>query len=453
MPKAYNQYSVFISSPGDVAVERGICEKTIERISANVADSLRLSFVPNRWERHPPETPPLGHQSIQDVINERVKASDIFILILGARYGSIEDSHEKSNTEREVDTILEKKRKDRRITILCYLRRLQANPDPGAQESANLQFRERLKSAGAMWKEYVDHTDFEKEVVHDLYNLSIRLRTSPFKTDCLSRFLVPSIEATEHDRPVASDMAIIYRPVLRQFEDQSHDPSFWHKRLMPNVHFEDSKAIQKIQKLARLLGIQSKVYTVYRLPSDIRLMNRIWVCAPRMDQAHRVARERGASFEFIRTKTESYFRWKNAEGIINIRSPLSKYLHEQRRADDMQGEWSEKLGAIHARDFGLIARLPANDQDFSRENQTFDYFITGIRGLGTWGAAWYIDRKFRELRAIGQTGRVEILLEIHYQRGYIVDAVDVSDKPSSYFIEQNSLSTVRKHIRTALQSI
>ena len=453
MPRTYSHYSVFISSPGDVAAERAVCEKTVERISAGVADLLRLTLVPNTWERHPPETPQVGSKSIQDVIDERVKASDFFLLILGARYGSIEPNHTKSNTEREVDAILEKKRLDPRVTILCYLKILPKNLDAGPQEIANRAFRERLRNAGVMWKDYVDHTDFEKEVLHDLYKLAIRLRTSTFKLECLSRFLLPSNETVDHDRPVATDLAIIYRPVMRVYEDQSHDPAFWHKRLMPNVIFEDSKAIQKLQKLARLLGIQSKVFMASAVPAEVNVMNRVWVCAPRMEKVLNVARLRNASFEFHRHGDIRSATWTRNGVKVRIDSPMRKYLKEQRSTPETDGEWSSKLGNIHARDYGVLARLPANNQDFARENQSYDYFVAGIRGLGTWGAGWFLDRMARKFLDANASGRLEYLLEVHYRQGSITDVYDVSDRDQAYFDQQNQLRTIRKNIREANQTI
>lgn len=453
VPKIYNHYSVFISSPRDVKDERAVCHETIQRVSNGVSDLQRLTLVPNAWERHLPETPQIGTKSIQDTLNDGVMFSDIFILILGARYGSIERNHTKSNTEREVDAILERKARDPRKTILCYLKKLAPNDDMGPQERANRKFRERLRAVGVMWKEYTDHREFEKEILHDLYRLTIKLRTSTFKVECLSRFLLPANETVDNDRQIATDLAIIYPPVMREYADQSHDPEFWHKRLMPNVIFEDSKAIQKLQKLARLLGIQTKVYMTYAIPSDVSVMNRLWICVPRIERAMRVAEERKASFKFHTRNGKRWLEWTRGGTTIAVESPLKKYLIEQRAKSDMNGEWSGKLGNIYARDYAILARLPATNQDIARENQSYDYFIGGVRGLGTWGAAWFLDRKFRHFRESNSLGRLEYLLEVHYNNGSITDVLDVSDQSQAYFEEHLLPRTIRQSIRNANQTI
>lgn len=451
MPKRYNHYSVFVSSPGDVPVERAICINVVQQTSANIAESLRLTLTPEVWEQLPPETPQPGNKTIQDELNDLVKKADIFVLILGSRYGTIEPSHDKSNTEREVQTILEKKKDHPQVTVLCYLKKLPENNDPGEQQIQNLAFRKRLSKYGVMWKEYIDHTDFEKIFLHDLYKLSIRLRLSPFKSECLSHFLSMPDDTHDIERPQDSELAIIYRPVLRRFLDQSRDANFWHKRLMPNVTFEDSKAIQKLQKITRLMGLPSRVYMVYNLPTNIKSRNRLWVCAPRMKAALSAASEANASFSFTKKERNSFLTWQPPGGkMFRIQSPLPKYIKEQREEDSIKGEWSERLGNIIAKDYGILARLPAPEDGASAPVGTIDYFVAGCHGLGTWGAAWYLDRKFREFQTLQTRGKVEILLEVTYRNGAILDVVDVSDKRAEYFESQNRLESVRKMLRDSM---
>ncbi len=448
MSNRYNHYQVFISSPGDVKIEREVTLATINRISASVSSSLRLTLTPNMWEQETPDAHQ-GTNAFQDRLNERIRASHVFVLILGARYGTSPTGSARSHTEMEVEKVLEMKVTQPRVTVLCYLKRLRANPDPGTQEKRSLAFRKRLAKHGVIWREFDDHTDLEKDLTHDLYGLCIRLRNSQYKLDCLSRFFLDHDGTLDTGRSVSADFALIYRPVLRRFEDQSMDGEFWQKRLMPNVIFEDSKAIQKLQKLLRLLGNSTKVYMSYDLPNDLALLNRIWICAPRMDQALKAAARAGAAFRFERTDAANILHFRRGRKSVTLTSPLALYLEQQRAGKMTGGEWNSDLSNIFARDYAVLARLPASDNGSAVAGQVADYYVAGIRGLGTWGAAWYLDRKFKELEHCPAAGRVERLLEVTYFRGSIADVVDVTDKPPQYFAEQATLEVVRRQIDQA----
>lgn len=448
MASTFKHYAVFISSPGDVATERQVCLDTVGRITANIAEPLRITLSTVAWERDVPRTPDLGTMQIQDDINAQLRKIDIFVLILGERYGSIERGHEKSNTEREVDTILERKRADPGVTVLCYLKEPRNLSVPDEQQRANRAFRERLQSAGVRSKNYIDHTDFEKSFTHDLYTLCIRLRNATFKMECLSRFWVAPDAADNSEKVSIPDLALIYLPVLRVFEDQSQDTAFWYKRLMPNVSFEDTKAIQKIQKMCRMLGLSSKVYMANSLPHDARLMNRVWVGAPRIRQALAAASKARALFEFKRDADGTHLRWTFGRTVTTIRSPLRAYLASQRNAPDVSGEWNSTLGRVCAKDFAVLARIPQSEHAANEGGQTFDYFVAGIRGLGTWGAAWYLDRKYRELREIDPRARLERLLEVTYRDGSIADVVDITDKGPEYVRSQCREATISQEIRS-----
>lgn len=445
----YNHYQVFISSPGDVKLEREVTLRTIQRISANITSTLRLTLTPNMWEQETPDAPQGAGKSFQDRLNERIRGSNVFILILGARYGTSGKISNRSHTEQEVEEVLAKKQSNPKVTVLCYLKRLSSNPDPGPQERKNLAFRKRLAKQGIVSREFDDHTDFEKDLTHDLYALCVRLRNAQHKIECLSKFFLDHDGTFDAGRSLPADFALIYRPVLRKFEDESMDPSFWHKRLMPNVIFEDSKAIQKLQKLLRLMGHSSKVYMSYDLPNDVGLMNRLWICAPRMDSAMRAAKSGGASFQFERNESGNLLHLRRRKTALHISSPLSAYLDLQRFPDIMGGEWNAELGQIFARDYAILARLPALDNKSAVAGQVSDYFIAGLRGLGTWGVAWYLDRKFKALEDLPASGIIERLLEVTYFRGSIADVLDVTEMPQAYFNDQCSPATIKAQIMAA----
>ncbi|NQU84809.1 MAG: DUF4062 domain-containing protein, partial [Mariniphaga sp.] len=104
MSQFYKFYKTFISSPGDVQTERDYAEDAINKLSDSIEESLRSYLKVERWEKLPPE---YNEESIQENLNKLVRKCHFFILILDKKYGSIEEGHKKSNTEREIDAILE----------------------------------------------------------------------------------------------------------------------------------------------------------------------------------------------------------------------------------------------------------------------------------------------------------------------------------------------------------
>jgi hypothetical protein len=158
-----------------------------------------------------------------------------------------------------------------------------------------------------------------------------------------------------------------------------------------------------------------------------------------------------ARFRFLpRTDRRSArILWRAADGSqIQVCSPLARYLREQRRSTDADGEWDPRMGQIFAKDYAILARFADRASGVLTSDGLFhDYFIAGIRGLGTWGAAWYIDRKYKYLQGYEEYADIQLLLEVQFSKNFIYDVVDVSDKPAEYFAKENELATVRKLIQ------
>lgn len=113
-------------------------------------------------------------------------------------------------------------------------------------------------------------------------------------------------------------------------------------------------------------------------------------------------------------------------------------------------EWEKSLGNVIARDYAIIARfdrdIPYNDTPGM--DKLKEYYITGIHGLGTWGAAWYVDRfygKFKDLN-LEDMENVQILVEVEYCDGKINNVKDVSNCPREYFEEQLKTRTITQAI-------
>ena len=181
----------------------------------------------------------------------------------------------------------------------------------------------------------------------------------------------------------------------------------------------------------------------------------MWVCLPRNPYAVKQLKlyQNVCNFQFTarRGKIAGYLQWRNgpdAESIL-VRSPLSKYLSLQ-RSDNPGGEWRVDLGRIVCKDYAILARFSDTRQRRSMVAGTLkDYFLAGIRGLGTWGAAWFLDRKYSTFSGVDEDEPIQLLLEVTYQNENIVEVRDVSAEPRSYFEQQNREASIRKMIKDA----
>ncbi|MDD4051007.1 MAG: hypothetical protein PHR28_03770, partial [candidate division Zixibacteria bacterium] len=188
---------------------------------------------------------------------------------------------------------------------------------------------------------------------------------------------------------------------------------------------------------------------------DIQYMNRLWICLPRSrDGLAWSQRYKDRSyFNMLPRKPHSrgYLEWRRTiedNEYVDICSPLALYLKEQRKGMPIDGEWLPQMENIVAKDFAVLARFDDTISHVATKGGYLkDYFIAGIHGLGTWGAAWYIDRKYNELEKLVSTGDVQLLLEVEYRDGRIAAVRNVSDKPQSYFDDENDPKTVKRLIK------
>ena len=77
----------------------------------------------------------------------------------------------------------------------------------------------------------------------------------------------------------------------------------------------------------------------------------------------------------------------------------------------------------------------------------WDYFFSGIRGVGTWGAAWFVDHEFRQLQHFSRTDDIQLLLEVTFRNGRIFQVTDVSGQPQEYFNREMDVAAIDENIR------
>jgi len=448
----YQSLTAFISTPKDVSREREIAKQVVERINLTCKETLGLEMEIISWDQLPPAATKLPKERIQDVLDQYVAKCNIFILILYKRYGTKEEGHSKSNTEREVDIAVDLLKREKKIMFLSYFRKLPPSDDYGPQESRVRALRKRLEKMGIWYKEYETTEEFEHSLLHDLYRtvLSYRLSTTKHKAlKCFWQFGFP--ERITH--PI---LAVIYPTTERIFMGPRDDANVWLNRLGPNVVFEDFKALEKIEKTLRLIGVSDfKLFNTVTIPPDIHLMNRLWMCLPHSTKgiAQIQRYEDRSCFRLIRKqdRTLSYLLWRRSprgQKYITVRSPLAKYLAEQGSHLNIAGEWNPELSHIVAKDYAILARFRDLKSDVVMVDGFLkDYFLAGLRGLGTWGAAWFIDRKYDHFMRYRPDQDIQMLIEVEYREGRVSDVRDVSAEPQSYFDQENNLATIRKTVK------
>ena len=199
--------------------------------------------------------------------------------------------------------------------------------------------------------------------------------------------------------------------------------------------FEDYKTIQKIERSFQLLRFdQYRIYPFTDAPPELQSMNRVWLCLPRNRSGIKALREHlrtRFSLPIIKDRP-GVIEWQLASGDrINIASSMTEYLHRQRSAMNISGEWHGQLNHIVAKDFGVLARLQRDNTEDAEP--LWDYFFAGIRGLGTWGAAWFVDRRYKLLQKFADSENIELLLQVTFRNGRILDVIDVSDESEDFF--------------------
>jgi len=123
-----------------------------------------------------------------------------------------------------------------------------------------------------------------------------------------------------------------------------------------------------------------------------------------------------------------------------VSSPLAKYLELQQEQEDDPVVKKGRVGV----DFAVLARYRDEDDD---ADATSRIYVFGLRSLGTWGAAWFLETKIARCAVGVDQGRCyEALLRIEYFGSAIHDVLDVSSKGQEYFDRQMSKEFIEGQI-------
>jgi hypothetical protein len=451
MSTIYKCLRVFLCTASGTATEEAAVKAAIEQLNRGTRPQLGIEFELLSWQDLAPRAPDLAVGRKQAEINEFVKSCDIFILILWKRHGSFEPDQNRTNLEREVDEAVARLKHGSNMIMLSYFRNFMVSPAPNDQERGVMTLRQRLHEAGIFYNTYHNPAKFSARIVPDLYESLLKLEFDTPKHRAMRNFWKFGLA----ERPPRKKLLIAYPGMDRAYMRlPDKDNELWIRRLVPNIVYEDHRALNKIEKILRLIGMSDfHTCTIANLPDDWRYMNQCWVCIPRNRIAlERLKRHAGASqFKVIvpGANSEASFFWRKpaSSKSIHIKSPLEVYLRLQRKEPALSGEWGRELRDVVARDFAVIARFPVSDNQIQmHEGTQMEYFIGGIRGLGTWGAAWFLDRQWSAFEKCRGFEPFQRLLEITYANGRIAIARDVSEESIGYFQRQMEREFILKTI-------
>lgn len=450
-------FRVFIASPGDVEAERDLADKAVANLSRKLEPIFQIRLSTVRWEDFAPIASASPDEVVQDRILKRLEACAIFVGILYKRYGTdIDQSRHISGTEAEFKFAI--KHRDR-MKILTYFRQHRAkvgrrlSREVKDQLKRRDELKEKLRNAGLPFQEYKSASDFADRIVLDLLETVLEATTEVRRQEYLRAFFRLGLSDKESEPSI-----MIACPAIHKHHGSSARADYnWRDRLSPNVVYEDFKAIQKIESALRCIGVVNySTVTTLHPKLTLRQGNRIWICLPRNEPGQRQLESIGRRAWFRFEGDDSNTRcivWKppwlkpKTRGI-RIRSPLAKYLAEQRPRG--RKPWNPEFGNIFARDFAVIARFRSEEGVFLEGRPPFyHYFMAGIRGLGTWGIGWYIDRRPDDLARLAAeqgNGEVQAVLQVTFENYRIQEVIDVSKCDQRYFNRQRSDKYIREMV-------
>jgi hypothetical protein len=322
---------------------------------------------------------------------------------------------------------------------------------------------EKLEGFNINYRKYKTVDEFRNRILLDLLEAILPMVMAPAHKNV--RQYVEFFRFNSSTVRERSPLLIVHPPISTSRISTTPGSNLdWQRHLLPMIAFEDSKAIQKLETVMRLLGRDFQTVTTDSPELDrVFQGDTVWICIPRngpacdvLDRlAHRV-RFRYKSIHADDGKVERILVWRTTDGNeLEIRSPLAQYLSHSTRPK-RRTNWDPRFGYAYARDYGVLARFsvrgmpPADSEDLF-----YHYFLGGIRGLGTWGAAWYIDHCISELAQTSKDteGDIQILFEVVYKNYHIRQVKNVSDQKPEFFEERGTNNYVKRECNHAMTAL
>jgi galactose-1-phosphate uridylyltransferase len=177
MSGEYKKIKIFISSPSDLQQERKIARRVIETVENSIGNNLKITLEIKDWQTLPPGA---FKNSPQDYINTMIGSYDIYIGIMGKRFGNKTEKAE-SGTVEEFERAYSKWRLNGKPEIMFYFKNLNTSPKNAEETKQLLQvlrFQEGLSSR-VLWKTYGKPGDFERLLREDLQSKLQEMKRKP----------------------------------------------------------------------------------------------------------------------------------------------------------------------------------------------------------------------------------------------------------------------------------
>lgn len=155
---------IFISSPNDLKTERDFAEEVIKNVDDSIGNDLKITLKTKRWESLPPSA-----ERPQNYINENIGPYDLFLGIMGNRFGTKTDNAE-SGAQEEFEDAYSLWQTTGKPEIMFYFRStydLPKNTEQAEQLWKVMKFRDELSSK-ILSKQYTEPLDFERKLRNDL---------------------------------------------------------------------------------------------------------------------------------------------------------------------------------------------------------------------------------------------------------------------------------------------
>nr|WP_299486324.1 LytTR family transcriptional regulator DNA-binding domain-containing protein [uncultured Allomuricauda sp.] len=170
MPKNITLYKIFLASPGDLLEERLKVEEVVAELNYLLEKrNIKLDLI--KWETH--SYPSMGKDA-QDVVNTQVKDDyDVFIGIMWSKFGT-PTNRADSGTEEEFNRAYSRYlKRPNSVRIMFYFNNKpvpinEIHPD---QIAKVLDFKTKLSEKGALYWEYKNVKEFERDLRLHLKNV------------------------------------------------------------------------------------------------------------------------------------------------------------------------------------------------------------------------------------------------------------------------------------------
>src|SRR2546423_8665637 len=159
--------TVFLGSPSDVEVERGIVDEAVQDLNVTFGSSRNIVIELRRWELH---TWPGFGADAQDVINAQIGDYDIFVGIFWNRFGT-PTTRALSGSAEEFERAYALWQQHKRPALMLYFRQSPATIstiDELQQKQRVIEFKAALTRRGGFFSEYDTVEEFKRMVGRQL---------------------------------------------------------------------------------------------------------------------------------------------------------------------------------------------------------------------------------------------------------------------------------------------